>query len=266
LVTNIGQSRLLRIALVAIVAVAGLRTTSVRAERFVDMRVFGPFVCRADFPLHAHEPIFGELAQIQQDLIHRLGIAPAQERIEVCLFRSRSSYDSYLKQWFPGVPYRRALYTKNKGPGVVLAYNSDQLHVDVRHECTHALLHASLPMVPLWLDEGLAEYYEVSPADRIYGNPHRKGLVWNLRFGQVPSLTRLEAKRELKEMGRSEYREAWAWVHFMLHGPPEARDELTRYLADIRDGTPPGQLSTRLKRRMSDPRGQLVRHFKILHR
>ena len=41
-------------------------------------------------------------------------------------------------------------------------------------------------------------------------------------------------------MDRSDYRAAWAWVHFMLHGPVEARDELVRFLADIRLGTPLG--------------------------
>ena len=35
-----------------------------------------------------------------------------------------------------------------------------QFEADLRHECTHALLHAALPYVPLWLDEGLASLYE----------------------------------------------------------------------------------------------------------
>lgn len=230
------------------------------------MRAFGPFIVRADFPLKSHESIFADLAQIQQDLTARLRIPVAEERIEVFLFRSRSAYDQYLKQWYPNIPYRRALYTKNKGPGVVLAYLSDQLQTDIRHECTHALLHASLPMVPLWLDEGLAEYYEVAPDERIYHNPHRNRIVWSLRLGQIPALDRLEAKRGLDEMGRSEYRSAWSWVHFLIHGPPEAQDELIRYFADIRSGTPPGQFSTRLKRRVPDAQRRLVQHFKHLQR
>ncbi|GIT30210.1 MAG: hypothetical protein Ct9H300mP1_22560 [Planctomycetaceae bacterium] len=32
---------------------------------------------------------------------------------------------------------------------------------DLRHEFTHGVLHSSLKRVPLWLDEGLAEYFEV---------------------------------------------------------------------------------------------------------
>ena len=32
---------------------------------------------------------------------------------------------------------------------------------DLRHEMTHAYLHAVVPNVPLWLDEGLAKYFEL---------------------------------------------------------------------------------------------------------
>lgn len=229
---------------------------------WADFRVAGPFVCRADFSLKGHESVFAELAEIQQDLIKKFGIPPGGERIEIYLFQGRSSYNRFVKRWFPEVPTRRALYIKNNGPGMVLVYLSDQLHTDLRHECTHALLHASLPMVPLWLDEGLAEYYEVPPQERSHQNPHHNGTVWSFRFGRLRSMEQLENKQELKEMGRSEYRNAWAWVHFMVHGPPAARVELVRFLADIREGTPPGNLSDRLARRFSDPEDALVQHFK----
>ena len=77
-----------------------------------------------------------------------------------------------------------------------------------------------MPMVPLWLDEGLAEYFEVPAADREHGNPHAKYIKIGAHLGQVPLLEDLEQIRDLSEMTRSRYRAAWAWVHFMLHGPP----------------------------------------------
>jgi hypothetical protein len=160
------------------------------------------------------------------------------------------------------VPERRALYVKGNGPGKVFVYRHAETEIDVRHEGTHALLHAALPMVPLWLDEGLAEYFEVPPGERAYDNPHRAALGWNLRLGSVAGLKRLEAKRDLAEMSAADYRHAWAWVHFMLHGPPAARRELMAYLADIQARTPPGELSQRLERRVGEPDQRLVQHFK----
>ncbi|MDP7269005.1 MAG: hypothetical protein QF408_12630 [Pirellulales bacterium] len=252
---------LMRLCAALILLLMG-RSAATAEQGWVDFRVAGPFICRADFSLNGHEAVFSELAEIQQDLLQRLGVPPGGERIEIYLFQNRSSYESYVKRWFPKVPSRRALYIKNHGPGMVLVYLSDQLHTDLRHECTHALLHASLPMVPLWLDEGLAEYYEVPPRERSHKNPHHSGTVWSYRFGRIRSMQNLEEKQELKDMGRGEYRNAWAWVHFMVHGPPIAREELVGYLTDIRLGRPPGKLSDRLARKFSNPKDALVQHFK----
>ncbi|REJ93659.1 MAG: hypothetical protein DWQ35_09920 [Planctomycetota bacterium] len=234
----------------------------VDAQGWRDHRVVGPFVCQADFPLVEYDHVFSELGQIQQELTARLGLPPAQEPIAIYLFETERRYRDYLRQQFPDVPYRRALFYKDQGPGVVLAYRSSQLEVDLRHECTHALLHASLPMVPLWLDEGLAEYFEVPAAERASENPHHSAIKWNMRFGMVPELKRLESWQRLDEMGRSEYRYAWAWAHFLLHGPPQARQTLQAYFADVAAHAPPGQVSDRLARVYADPEGALVEHFK----
>lgn len=232
------------------------------AGAWADQRVAGPFVCRADFSLAGLENLLGDLAQLQQDLVQRLDVPPADEWIEIYLFHNQGTYRSYLKRHFPDLPYRRALYVKRSGPGIVMAYYSSDLAVDLRHECTHALLHAVLPMVPLWLDEGLAEYHEVAPSERASGNQYLSGIRWKARLGLAPNLDKLEDKGSVEQMGSAEYRDAWAWVHFMLNGPPEANDELQRFLADIQAHTPPGLLSERLERRLPGVRQRFVSHFR----
>jgi len=132
----------------------------------------------------------------------------------------------------------------------------------VRHECTHALLHAWLPSVPLWLDEGLAEYFEAPREQRAAENPHHATLKNMIRGGQMPQLVELEEITELADMGRDEYRDAWAWVHFALHGPPSARAELLRYLADLEAGGDPGRLSDRLRRKIPELDRRLAEHFR----
>jgi len=117
-------------------------------------------------------------------------------------------------------------------------------------------------MVPLWLDEGLAVYFENPPDKRAIGSPQLDAVRWSVRLGGVQSLESLEKKRRVEEMERGDYRAAWAWVHFMLHGSPEAREELTRFIADIHSRNPPGLLSQRLRSRMENPGEQLAAHFK----
>ena len=126
---------------------------------------------------------------------------------------------AYLKRYVPGVPNRRALYVKGQGAERVFAYWSGDVEIDLRHECTHALLHASLPMVPLWLDEGLAQFFEVSAARRAGGHPHLDAIRWNIGWGLVPKLKQSGKQTRHRQMGRNEYRDSWAWVHFMLLGP-----------------------------------------------
>jgi hypothetical protein len=232
------------------------------ADGWADQRVAGPFVCRADFPLDGLQTVLDELAQLQEDLVQLLDVPAADEWIEIYLFHDQATYRTYLKRHFPELPYRRALYVKRSGPGIVMAYFSGELAVDLRHECTHALLHAVLPMVPLWLDEGLAEYFEVAPSGRAFGNEYLSGVRWKARLGMAPRLDKLEEKGSVEQMGSAEYRDAWAWVHFMLHGPAEANDELQRFLADIRAHTPPGLLSQRLERRLPGVRQLLAAHFR----
>jgi len=244
-----------------LVALFAAPSVGLTAE-WVDQRRIGPFVCRSEFSLKGYDQLLNEVAEVQQDLVDALGVPPTREGAELYLFAQESSYGRYLKARLPSVPSRPALFVKGNGPGRVYVYRGKELETNLRHESTHALLHGALPMVPLWLDEGLAEYFEVPAAERANGNPHLKALKWNLRLGMAPHLVALEKKRDISEMTATDYRYAWAWVHFMLHGPPEAHEELTAYLADIQNHTPPGQLSQRLERRLPGAGDRLVQHFK----
>jgi hypothetical protein len=222
----------------------------------------GPFVFRSDFPWQQGREFIEELVQLQDELVRILGIPPADEPVEIRVFNGRAAYQAHLAKHYPHVPYRSALFVKPRGPGQVLVYRHGDFETDLRHECTHALLHAVLPEVPLWLDEGLAEYFEVPAAQRPFDNPHLGPLRWNLRLGTFVPLPRLETIRDVAAMGLVEYRFAWAWVHFMLHGPVEAHRSLVAYLADLRVGRPTGSLAESLTREVARLDQRFVEHFK----
>ncbi len=239
---------------------------SARATPQLDRGRWGPFLCQADFPLSDYESLFVELADLQRELSRTLAIGPPRAPIELFLFADQSAHREFVSERFPRVPYRQALFIKSEGIGRVFAFRHAEMATDVRHECTHALLHASHSMVPLWLDEGLAEYFELPAPQRAFDHPHLKSLRWNMRLGIFPALRSLEQKGELAEMGGVEYRFAWAWAHFMLHGPRAAHRELVSFLADIRRSVPPGRISDRLVRAIPDVERRLVAHFKYWRR
>jgi hypothetical protein len=238
-------------SVLSLLALAAL--SSGTAADWPDARRAGPFACRADFSMQAVEPLLHDLMQLQIDLTRELGVPPAKDEIQVFLFHDRETYERYLKRQFPNLPFRRAAYIKENGQGRVFAFRSPQFEVDLRHECTHALLHASLNNVPLWLDEGLAGYFELPGDKRAFGNPHLRDIRWNVWLGIVPSMESLEKCVDVSKMGRAEYRDSWAWACFMINGPAEAHEELVNYLQDLQgQNTPPDPLSARLKTRIPE--------------
>lgn len=230
--------------------------------RWPDEKQVGVFSCHADHSLASYRALLISLHGLQFDLQRTLEIPAPRQTVHLFLFEREQTYQAYVRRYFPEAPARRALFIKeSRGPGMVFAATGPQIGVDLRHEGAHALLHSSLPLVPLWLDEGLAEYFEVLPDLRRNNEPHLSKVRRAVRLRRHQDIRQLEAVRDLRQMGKTEYRYAWAWVHFMLHGPLPARQELKAYLGDIHSHTPPGVLSDRLQRRVPNLQSEFIRHF-----
>lgn len=234
------------------------------APDWIDQRQVGPFVCQASYHLGDQAKLLAELPPLELELQRVLAVRPASSAVYLYLMKDESQHAAYIGERFPQVPYRRALFVKQDGHASVFAYRNPELADDLRHECTHALLHADLPVVPLWLDEGLAEYFEVAKADRPRNHPYMQRLKWDLARGRIESIPALERKQRLDQMTAVDYRSAWAWAHFMLHGPVEAYAELITFLQNIRNHSAPGVLSQHLRRALPDLDVRFHRHFASL--
>lgn len=237
------------------------RTLRAASSDWVDRGEFGPFLCQSAVSLAPLQELFDELACLQLELERTLAVPPTGKTVDVLLLADERNHRRYLQQLYPGVPYRRALYVQRAGRGAVYVYQHEALAIDLRHECTHALLHGAMADVPLWLDEGLAEYFEMPEQERAYGHPHLEMLRWHRRMGIVQTIESLEQLEDLAQMGGAEYRFAWAWVHFMLHGPLAAHRALVEYVACLRAGQRPGALSASLRAAIPDLDARLVQHF-----
>jgi hypothetical protein len=212
------------------------------------LRVSQYFFC-ADFELRPDEPLFRELSDLREQVVRELQLPTASTVIQVYLFEDRDRYDRFMKARYPDLPSRRAFFVaqpRTVGSGdelLVYTFWGERVRQDLRHELTHALLHSVLKDVPLWLDEGLAEYYELPPGSDGVNPKH----LDQLRKGPfTPDLARLERLHQVTDMTPAEYREAWAWVHLMLRGPADGRDALLAYLQQLRVTPTPGPLQPRL--------------------
>lgn len=228
---------------------------------WAEVRTVGALVIHSEFPLEPWQRLLDDLQDVQEDLTRVLGVPRAKEPIEVYLFQGEAGYAAYLRRYLPQAPYRRALYVRGQGPGMVFAYQSKRLPEDLRHECTHAMLHAVVPRIPLWLDEGLAEYFEQPIERRAYDGPYLSAIRWRAWWGSTPQLDSLERLVGPEQMEKTHYRDAWALVHFALHGPNEARTELRNFLHDLMAETPAEPLSARWRRLWPDLKPALRDHF-----
>ena len=249
--------------LIAVTAFLAAAATTVWAD-WVDERRAGPFELRSEFALTDDEgrSLVREIELLKADVESLLALKASDDPIQVSLFASVRSYREHLSQRVPEGMSRPALFVKGADMSRVYVYRRRGYATDVRHECTHAVLHNALPFVPLWLDEGFAEYFETPAAERSSGSPYLKSIKRSIFFRWKPNLQRLEVLEELADMHDDEYRESWAWVHFMLHGPKNVRQILSDYLYDIQQGDAGRPLSARLATVMPDYDQQLVHHLK----
>jgi len=213
---------------------------SITAEQLVVM---------SNLKLGAHHPLVEELKVLRDQVHENLDLPKDQhaEKVTVYLFENEMAYKKYIGETYPGLPFRRAYFIGTPEKLAVYTFWGERIREDLRHEYTHGLLHASLQTVPLWLDEGLAEYFEVPGLEPgTVNNDYAVRLARAVQTGWRPDIHRLERLETVDEMQREDYRESWAWVHFMLHSSPDSRQVLLDYLKELRYTAEPPELSMSL--------------------
>ncbi len=203
-------------------------------------------VVHSDAPLPKHHRLLDDLRSQRARLSTTLGLAVSDEPIHVYLFPDAEDLDAYMHVYFPNLPQRRAFFVETDTRLTVYAYWGDRVAEDLRHEVAHGYLHAVVPRLPLWLDEGLAEYFEVPRGAGGVNQPHVEQLAAEFEQGRKPDLRRLEQMTDAGELSQLDYAESWAWVHFLLESTPERRQVLQAYLQTLTTQAEAGQLSTRV--------------------
>jgi hypothetical protein len=209
----------------------------------------GPYLICTNAKLDADAPIVRQLQALDSQVEETLGLRGdvGENPVEVYILDDRKSFEHFLTFYYPDLPQRRAFFLANGPQRVIYTFFGERLEEDVRHEATHALLHVAMGDIPLWLDEGLAEYFE-SPTDRDGLNPEHVGrLPGDLASGWSPDLARLETLRSVRQMSPRDYRESWAWIHYLLNDGRANKAALLAYLADLRTSPDAKPLSSRLE-------------------
>ena len=245
--------------LALLLSVAGCATMGVKDGKPLVPTAFqvrtGPYVVCTNDRLEVDAPVVRQLQSLETQVRETLGLQmdAGEHPVEIYILEDRKAFEHFLTFYYPDLPHRRAFFLANGNQRVIYTYFGDRLGEDIRHEATHALLHVAAGDIPLWLDEGLAEYFE-SPSERKGINTEHIGrLPSDLAAGWIPDLERLESLRSVRQMSPRDYRESWAWVHYLLNeGKPE-KAALLAYLSDLRTSSTASPISARLEGPTSEP-------------
>lgn len=230
----------------------GCATVAMRGDSLVPTRHVtptGPYRIYTNFALPADAPAVRHLQSLEQQIEASLGVRvdPGESPIEVYILDDRKAFTHFLTYYYPELPPRRAFFFAQGSKRVVYTYLGERLEEDLRHEATHALMHAAFLEMPLWLDEGLAEYFEGGDSRSGLNPEHLHRLPEDVASGWSPDLRNLEGLRDVRQMTPRDYRESWAWVHYLLNTAPSNKAALLAYLSELRGGYAPEPLSARLE-------------------
>jgi tetratricopeptide (TPR) repeat protein len=115
----------------------------------------------------------------------------------------------------------------------------------VFHEYTHLLVRNATPLVPVWLNEGLAEFYSTfrlaGPMKAEIGRPVERHVVL-LRQRTIPiqelvAVTSSSALYNESERRSIFYAEAWALTHYLLTERENGAASINKYMALVASGT-----------------------------
>ena len=202
---------------------------------------------RSDMKLPKNHKLLRELDSLRDEISETLQLPVQKQPVTVYLFSDEVRYAQYLHVRYPKLPPRRAYFVGTAKELAVYTFWGEKIQEDLRHEYTHGVLHASLQDVPLWLDEGLAEYFEVASRPTGLNRDYATRVASDFARGWHPNLERLESLEAVGDMQKADYLESWAWVHFLLHHSDDSRDVLLSYLRELQTNSKPGYLSTRLR-------------------
>ena len=200
----------------------------------------GQLLITSDFVLTSEHRLVRELTAEREDVGRTLGLPLTDEPIEVYLFSNTDRYRQFLARYFPTVPSRRAFFVETDTSLAVYAHWSDRVAEDLRHEVAHGYLHAAVPGLPLWLDEGLAEFFEVPRGHNGLNRPHVELLSemteleeWQPNIAEARTIVRrgpIAANRLRGSLG------VGALFAPVQHGKPWITNQLSCRFAQLRTG------------------------------
>jgi tetratricopeptide (TPR) repeat protein len=164
----------------------------------------------------------------------------------VYIFGDRRTFEQYCQAAIGRSDNLSGVFLSDRdGNHVLIAGSSKGVDRVVFHELTHYFLRNTVSsQVPLWFNEGLAEFYSTFTARKdavSVGLPVAEHLAWLHQQSLIPLKDLFAITHDSKDYHEGNrqgvfYAESWALVHYLMVGNPARRDQLGTYVGLIASG------------------------------
>ena len=144
--------------------------------------------------------------------------------LNLVVYKQRDEYEDYVGGFAPKSTQTQGLYS-HKNISATIHFKNDMQAIRTSiHESVHALSHALIGATPRWLNEGMAEYFELisgsSDLPTVNYNSHWVGRDMQLRyasfdFWQLASMESIWVEGTKREK-LTLYANAWHWIYFFM--------------------------------------------------
>ncbi len=170
----------------------------------------------------------------------------------------------------PPLPAGVFLHSQERSCVMLRLDQDDDTFHPAYHEYVHALLALNLPQSPLWLAEGLAEFYANAQFDAHGARVGAPG--WQVPYLRDRFLPPLEALRAIgpdspayRDPVRSQlfYAHSWALIHFLVFGPGMQQGaRLNLYLSRLQQGDSEEQAFEQAFGRLADVQARFDQYLR----
>jgi tetratricopeptide (TPR) repeat protein len=184
-------------------------------------------------------------------LIHDANRAPSVPTL-VFVFGERKSLQPIVPL-YNGRPISLAGYLAQADDMNIMALSLegyDESAAVTFHEYTHLLVQNAVRWMPVWMNEGLAEYYgSYALADRgktaTIGRPRPEHIMLlRQRYLPIGDLIAVEPSSPMYNEGERRsifYAESWAAVHYLMTTRPNGTTAVNDYVKEVAEGRAPGE-------------------------
>ena len=168
----------------------------------------------------------------------------------VFVFRNDRSFTPYKTQFGTGPTPQDAYFSADGSANFVAlnAFPGGDPFSTVYHEFVHYFLNNNFSSIPLWFNEGLAEYYgtfriDADDTERAeIGAPVDEYVEWLRHHSLIPLDDLFDITTTSHEYNEENkkgvfYAQSWALVHYLIRGEPGWGADLTERMTRLDDGT-----------------------------